>query len=72
MTNIGPRDIMTARPHLVLGLLWQMVKMALMARQHGVKVPPPQLGSCASSGCAFRHSQEEAELLSAQPLPRVP
>ena len=70
--NIGSEDMIEGRPHLVLGLLWQMVKMALMARQHGVKVPPPQLGSCASSGCAFRHSQEEAELLSAQPLPRVP
>ena len=44
-----------------------------------VKVPPwpaPQLGSCASSGRAWRrlaarHSQEEAGPLSAQPLPRM-
>ena len=45
-----------------------------------VKVPPPltgpQLGSCASSGRAWRlratrHSQGEAGPLGAQPLPRV-
>ena len=44
-----------------------------------VKVPPfavPQLGSCASSGRAWRpwaarHSQKEAEPLGAQPPPRV-
>ena len=36
----------------------------------------PQLGSCASSGCAWRlwvarHSQGEAQPLGAHPLPRV-
>ena len=44
-----------------------------------VKVPPlavPQLGSCASSGRAWRlwaarHSQEEAGPLGARPLPSV-
>ena len=45
-----------------------------------LKAPPPlaapQLGSCASSGRAWRlwaarHSQEEAQPLGAQPLPRV-
>ena len=44
-----------------------------------VKVPPlavPQLGSCASSGRAWRlwaarHSHEEAQPLGAQPLPRM-
>jgi len=30
--NIGSEDMIEGRPHLVLGLLWQMVKMALMAR----------------------------------------
>ena len=30
MTNIGPRDIMTARPHLVLGLLWQASRSGQM------------------------------------------
>lgn len=29
--NIGATDISEGRPHLVLGLLWQMVKMALLA-----------------------------------------
>ncbi|CAH0367143.1 unnamed protein product [Pelagomonas calceolata] len=29
VTNIGPRDIMTARPHLVLGLLWQAIRLLL-------------------------------------------
>ena len=45
-----------------------------------LKVPAlaaPQLGSCASSGRAWRlwaarHSQEEAGPLGAQPLPRLP
>ena len=45
----------------------------------GSKCPPlaaPQLGSCTSSGRAWRlwaarHSQEEANPLGAQPLPRV-
>ena len=46
--------------------------------QHGQSDPlaVPQLGPCASSGRAWRlwaaqHSQEEASLLGAQPLPRV-
>ena len=30
--NIGAEDLSEGRPHLVLGLLWQMVKMALLAR----------------------------------------
>ena len=49
-----------------------------LARQHGQSAPwaAPQLGSCASSGRAWRlraapHSQEEADPLGAQPLPRV-
>ena len=48
------------------------------ARQHGQSVPlaVPQLGSCASSGRAWRlwtawHSDSEASSLGAQPLPRV-
>ena len=49
------------------------------AREHGQSAPAlaaPQLGSCASSGSAWRlwaarHSQEEAGPLSAQPLPRL-
>eukprot|EP00964_Phaeocystis_antarctica_P097732 scaffold63814_cov63-Phaeocystis_antarctica.AAC.2 len=48
------------------------------AQQHGQSAPfvVPQLGSCASSGRAWRlwaarHSQEEAGPLGAQPLPRV-
>eukprot|EP00964_Phaeocystis_antarctica_P134174 scaffold98401_cov21-Phaeocystis_antarctica.AAC.1 len=47
-------------------------------QQHGqsASLEVPQLGSCASSGRAWRlwaarHSQEEAEPLGAQPLPRV-
>ena len=32
VTNIGPRDIMTARPHLVLGLLWQAIRLLLTAK----------------------------------------
>ena len=47
-------------------------------RQHGQSDPlaAPQLGACASSGRAWRlraarHSQEEADPLGSQPLPRV-
>ena len=32
VTNIGPRDIMTARPHLVLGLLWQAIRLLLVQK----------------------------------------
>ena len=51
-----------------MGVCLSMVKVSALA--------VPQLGSCASSGraCrlwAARHSQEEAEPLGAQPLPRV-
>ena len=31
VVNIGPTDILDGRPHLVLGLVWQLVKAALMA-----------------------------------------
>lgn len=27
--NIGPQDIMEGRPHLILGLLWQVIKVRL-------------------------------------------
>merc|ERR1719407_321318 len=30
--NIGPNDMIEGRPHLVLGLVWQIVKLALLAR----------------------------------------
>ena len=30
--NIGPQDIMDARPHLILGLLWQVIKVNKHAR----------------------------------------
>lgn len=31
VVNIGSQDLIEARPHLVLGLVWQMVKMALLS-----------------------------------------
>jgi len=30
--NIGPQDIMEGRPHLILGLLWQVIKIGLFAK----------------------------------------
>ena len=27
--NIGPQDIMDAKPHLILGLLWQVIKVCV-------------------------------------------
>ena len=27
--NIGPQDIMEGRPHLILGLLWQVIKVCI-------------------------------------------
>jgi len=30
--NIGPNDMIEGRPHLVLGLVWQIVKLALLAK----------------------------------------
>ena len=32
VVNIGPTDIMEARPHLVLGLVWQLVKESLLSQ----------------------------------------
>ncbi len=28
IVNIGPQDIMEGRPHLILGLLWQVIKVS--------------------------------------------
>eukprot|EP00964_Phaeocystis_antarctica_P022619 scaffold12575_cov47-Phaeocystis_antarctica.AAC.1 len=51
---------------------------SVLAQQQGqsARLAVPQLGSCASSGRAWRlraarHSREEACPLGAQPLPRV-
>jgi len=30
--NIGPNDLIEGRPHLVLGLVWQIVKLALLSK----------------------------------------
>ena len=53
-------------------------KLSAQAEQHGqsVTLAAPRLGSCASSGRAWRlwaarHSDEEAGPLGAQPLPRL-
>lgn len=32
IVNIGPKDIMEGRPHLILGLLWQVIKIGLFAK----------------------------------------
>ena len=32
MVNIGSGDLMAGSPHLVLGLLWQVVKVGIMAK----------------------------------------
>jgi hypothetical protein len=32
VVNIGPGDLMEGRPHLVLGLVWQIVKKALLSK----------------------------------------
>merc|ERR1719440_304702 len=32
VVNIGSSDIAEGRPHLVLGLVWQLVKMALLSK----------------------------------------
>ena len=55
-----------------------MARRSQRVPQHGQSavLAVPELGSCASSGRAWRlwaarHSQEEADPLGAQPLPRV-
>lgn len=35
--NIGPQDIMEGRPHLILGLLWQVIKVSQLL-PHYVRV----------------------------------
>ena len=32
VVNIGASDLMEGRPHLVLGLVWQLVKLCLLAK----------------------------------------
>lgn len=32
LVNIGPQDLIEGRPHLVLGLLWQVIKIGLFAK----------------------------------------
>ena len=32
VVNIGSADLMEGRPHLVLGIVWQIVKMSLLAK----------------------------------------
>lgn len=32
ITNIGAHDVMEARPHLILGLLWQIIRLLLTAK----------------------------------------
>ena len=58
--NIGSEDMIEGRPHLVLGLLWQMVKMALMARQHAQSAPPwpcPSSAPAPTQGAPFGSGQ---------------
>ena len=43
MVNIGSGDIEEGRPHLVLGLIWQIVKMTLLANINLKDRPRPNL-----------------------------
>jgi len=33
IVNIGPEDLQTGKPHLVLGLLWQIIRVSRMLRR---------------------------------------
>ncbi len=34
IVNIGPQDLMEGKPHLVLGLLWQIIKVSQLKIVH--------------------------------------
>ena len=36
IVNIGPEDLQTGRPHLVLGLLWQIIRVSKILSYCGV------------------------------------
>jgi hypothetical protein len=72
------RAAMVSYADRVQGVRLQAKAYDLVAWQHGQSSPltVPQLGSCDSSGRAWRlwaarHSQKEANPLGARPLPRV-
>ena len=71
-------DVVVAMHYKEYGKKKNTAKLLPLALQHGQSAPSaaPQLGPCASSGRAWRHwaarySQEEADPLGSQPLPRV-
>lgn len=39
ITNIGAHDVMEARPHLILGVLWQIIRLLLTAKISLTEVP---------------------------------
>jgi hypothetical protein len=44
--NVGPDDILAGTPHLVLGVLWQVVRIGLLkkvAELSKTKLPPEEL-----------------------------
>ncbi|CAB4009606.1 plastin-3-like [Paramuricea clavata] len=39
IVNIGPEDLMNGTPHLVLGLIWQIIRIGLLAKINLANVP---------------------------------
>ncbi|XP_046858889.1 plastin-3-like [Xenia sp. Carnegie-2017] len=39
IVNIGPQDLMNGTPHLVLGLIWQIIRIGLLAKINLANVP---------------------------------
>lgn len=62
--NIGPEDIMKATPHLVLGLVWQIIKIGLLATINS----EPLL----TNGGSSVENLQEAEVTTAERRPKGP
>ncbi|KAL5480026.1 hypothetical protein EMCRGX_G023641 [Ephydatia muelleri] len=59
IVNIGPQDIMEGRPHLVLGLLWQVIKIGLFAKI--------SIQNCPGLACLLHDGETIQDLLALSP-----
>ncbi|XP_064384234.1 fimbrin-like [Halichondria panicea] len=57
--NIGPQDIMEGRPHLILGLLWQVIKIGLFAKI--------SLQNCPNLAVLLQDGEDLSDLLALSP-----
>jgi hypothetical protein len=59
VVNIGPQDLIEGRPHLVLGLLWQIIKIGLFAQI--------SLQNCPGLARLLRDGEDLSDLMALSP-----